>query len=747
MKAEAGDGCVTLSWKASPSSNVLGYRLKRSTAPAAEQQQRVYLEAGGPKLSPWDYVVVEKRFDPFDMKYVNTRVRGVGSKMDAPNWYWTAGNPKNVSFSLEPHAKPIPKEMTDPGETCMRVDAKDGEQSIKQIVFIGTQHGGESIWYGQLEPEKHYRAEVWMRQTGLANNGSVKFSYNPGYPGIEKEFNVTDKWQKFSFTFDGPERPRDPMHFGHTLSFTGQGTLWLDNFRIYRCDKPEDADKPYVPNATVLDELVKSQPTTGQKGVHRTWFLTRDATMSSILSWHSGSQVRPDWNTSVSPTMDMTLPMGLTFDLGTGDSPATRMRPWLVLQHILHSEQDWKNLIEYLAAPYDPKSDTPESKPWAFLRTQQRGVATPWTDEFSSIIIEFGNETWHNGMIEDWIGFSRQNAVWQGGLEYGFFSRYLIETMQSSPYWKSQNLDKKIRFDLGAGYPIKISDDKVTGYGEEAMTTCPQAACLGHANYVGPKWETGQKAFEQQDDPGYQATLLGFLAGPEQDQIKQGQARDILARTHHPYDIVAYEGGPSGYPIPSMGRGTRQQAEIAEFYGKSLAMAVAALDSWMRSYQYGWTEQAFLGYGQGKMWNSHTPLWDEFRPIPGWQALTLRNRFARGDLMQVNEKNLPTIPWDKKEYPAVGAYAMRDGARWSVFVVSRTLTQPVPVTLHLPFRAAGKIALHTLAGDPRDNNIDREKISLESKDLPANSMRDGTLKIEPMPAGNIYLYIFEQTTK
>jgi len=748
LKAEAGDGCVKLTWKPSDSADVLGYRLKRSTAPAAEQQNRVYLEPGAPKLLPWDYVVVESKFDPFDMKYVGSRVRGMGSPMDAPNWYWNSSKPDGVSFSLVPHPQPVPKEMVDPGEACLRVDAREGEQSIKQTVFIGTKHGAESVWYGQLEPGKHYRAEIWMRQEGLGNSGAVKFSYTAGYPDIKTDWNVTDQWQKFTYAFDGPERPGDAMHFGHMLSFTGPGKLWFDNFRIFRCDKPEDADKPYVPNATVLDELIKSQPARGRKGVHRSALLARDTSMSSILSWHANSKVNPDWNTQVGSTMSMTLPMALTFDLATGDSPATRMRPWLIIQHILHSEQDWKNLVEYLAAPYDPKSDTPQSKPWAYLRTQQRdGVLTPWTDEFSNIIIEFGNETWHNGMIPDWIGFNKQNAIWQGGPEYGLFAKYLIENMQSSPYWKSQNLDNKIKFSLGAGYLIVINGDKVKGYGEEAMMTCPQATLLGHANYVGPKWETGQKAFESLDDHGFQATMLGFLAGPEQDQIKQGQARDILERTHHAYDLAAYEGGPSGYPIPTMGRGTAEQAKIAEVYGKSLAMAVASLDCWMRSYQYGWTDQAFSAYAQGKMWASHTVLWDGFRAIPAWQALAMRNQFASGDLMKVEETNLPTIDWEKKKYPAVGAYAMRDGKRWSVFVVSRSVSQSYPVTLNLPFQTAGKITLHTLAGDPRDTNIDESKITIQSKDLPANALKNGKLTINPMPPGCIYLYVFDQTSK
>jgi len=748
LKAEAGDGCIKLTWKPSPSANVLGYRLKRSTVPAAEQQQRVYLEPGAPKLMPWDYVVLEKKFDKFDMKYVNSRIRGVGSPMDEPAWYWLSTKPGGVSFSLVPHPQPVPNEMVDPGETCLRVDAREGEQSIKQIVFIGTKHGGDSIWYGQLEPGKHYQAEIWMCREGLGNDGAVKFSYSPGYPNIATDWKVTDKWQKFTYEFDGPERPGDPMHFGQMLSFTGPGTLWIDNFRIYRCDKPEDADKPYVPNATVLDELIKSQPATGRKGVHRIWFLARDATMSSILSWHANSQVRPDWVTQVKSTLFMTLPMGLMFDLATGDSPATRMRPWLVLQHILHSEQDWKNLVEYLAAPYDPKKDSPKEKPWAYLRTQQRGgVLTPWTDEFSCITIDLGNETWHNGAIEDWLGFSKQNAIWQGGPEYGLFAKYLIENAQSSPYWKSQDLDKKIQFTIGGGYPMAINGDKVNSYGELAMMNCPSGKLLTHANYVGPKWETGQKAYASLDDQGFQAVLLSYLTGTEPDEINWAKGHDILERTHHAYDIVGYEGGPGGYPIPTMGRGTVDEAKIAEVYGKSLAMGVATLDCWLRSYQYGWTDQAFLGYGQGRMFVSHTPLWDGFRAIPSWQALTLRNRFASGDLMRVEENNVPTIAWDKKAYPAIGAYAMRDGKRWSVFVLSRSLNQSMPVTINLPFKSAGKITLHTLAGDPRDTNTDESKITLQSKELPATALRGGKLTIDPMPPGCIYLYVFDQTSK
>lgn len=759
LSAVVGDGCVTIRWKPSPSANVVGYRLKRSVAPAAKQEQRVHLSPDGPKLEPWDYIVLERRFDNFDMKYVNPRVRGIGNPIDSPAWYWN-GEASQVSFSLAPHPQPVPAEMVDPGETCMKVQVAAGEAKISQTVFIGTEHGGESIWYGQLEPGKKYRLEVWLRQEGLVG-GEVAFSYGNGYPDIHSTFQVTGQWQKYTFDFTGPERPKAPWHFGHTFSFTGPGTLWMDNCRIFRVYRAETADRPYVPNLTVFQELMASQPETGPKAAHRIWFLTRDTTMSSILSWNASSRVNIDWRTSVEGTMEMTLPMGLTFDYHTGRDPRSRMRPWLVMQHILHSEADWLHFVEYMAAPYDPKVDSPRSKPWAWRRYQQRGVGTPWTDEFAEILVEFGNETWHNGHFADWLGFNRHGAIWQGGPEYGLFSQYLIDTMKTSPYWKSQGLDRKLRFCLGAGYNGTVdADGKVRGYGEEAMQTCRDATALGHANYVGPKWETGDSSSALFDDHGLQGTLLGFLAGPEESQVKMGQARTALAESHHPYDIVAYEGGPSGYALP--GRDSPDQKLANEKYGKSLAMAVASLDSWMRSYQYGWTYQNFLGYGQGLYWNSHTPLWDGFRPSPGWQALVMRNRFASGDLLAVEEKSVPTIAWDKKTYPLVGAYAMRDGQRWSVFVVSRKLDGrhdghdfgdgATPVTLHLPLKAAKKITLHKLTGDPRESNREKMVIEPQTQEIAPTSLAGGKMTIDArtgglpggLPPGSIFLYVFEQ---
>jgi Putative Ig domain len=763
LQATAGDGCVTVSWKPSASPNVAAYGLMRSTAPLAKQENRVYVVDGGPEIKPYDYVVVERKFDPFDMKYVSPRVRGIGNPMDAPNWYWNV-QPNTIRFSLVPHPKPIPDDMVEPGETCLLAEATaTGEVKMQQTTFIGTEHGKESIWYGQLEPQKNYRLEVWLRQEGLGNKGAVSFSYGTfggtAYPGIKQTFPVTDKWQKFTYDFTGPERPAQDWHFGHMFTFTGPGKLWMDNCRIFRADKPEDLAKPYVPNPTVFNEEMTAEPSDGPKGTQRLVIVSRNETMKSLLSWNANSIVRPDWQTGID-SIQMTVPPALTWCALTGDKPANRVVPWITIQHILHSEEDWQGFVEYLAAPYDPKTDTPQTKPWAYARYQQRGVGTPWTDEFRQIIIEMGNETWHNGVFDDWLGFANRGQVWQGGKAYGMFCRYLIEGIQTSRYWKSQNLDQRIRFALNDGYIRLDVGGKQLTYGEEAMLACPEADILSHANYFGPKWETGDKSSSVFDDEGVQETLLAYQTGNDGDFQKSQAMHDEIAQNGHPYDIAAYESGPSGYALP--GQGSPEQVEVNERYGKSLAMGVAALDGWLGAYAHGWTYQGYFDFGQGGFWNSHTGFYDGFRPCTGWEAMTMRNRFVSGDMMSVEAAKVPTVNRLGKDFPLVGCYAFQDGNKWSVFVLSRKLGGKYrdqdlgdgfsEVTLHLPFKHADKVTLHKLTGDPRDNNIKELKIVPQTADIPAASIdSEGSFSVNPasgggqggLPPGSIFLYVFE----
>lgn len=70
-----------------------------------------------------------------------------------------------------------------------------------------------------------------------------------------------------------------------------------------------------------------------------------------------------------------------------------KVDPWLQIEFHMQPEE-WLALVEYMAASYDPKVDSPTSRrPWALIC---QGQVRPWTDEFVKIFLELGNETWNS---------------------------------------------------------------------------------------------------------------------------------------------------------------------------------------------------------------------------------------------------------------------------------------------------------------------------------------------------------------
>jgi hypothetical protein len=460
----------------------------------------------------------------------------------------------------------------------------------------------------------------------------------------------------------------------------------------------------------------------------------------------------------------VTIPQIMNWAMATGYRADNRIIPYISLSEE-YTEIEWLQLVEYLGVPYDPAADTPESKPWAYLRYQQRGNGTPWTDEFREIVLEFGNETWHNGAGSyGWNGFGRPGWVHMGGREYGLFARYYFaENVAAQPWWTEYNLASKIRFALNANYEAQTES-----YGELAAQQVPMLSTyLGHANYVGPKWETGEEPHQVFDDHGMQETLIAAYTdmygliddvATTRDQLEGGD----LAH----YQVIAYEGGPSGYYVP--GQGTITQTAVSQLYGKSEGMGVAALDVWLYSSLNGYKHQEMFGMGSGDNWTSHTmPNAGGFRRHSGWLALMMRNRYASGTTMlETTFQSIPSYSRESQDVPLMAAYTISDTHSLSLFVLSRKLdgvhddvdfgNGVTPVTIHFPPMTCQSVTRYALTApggspvDPRVNNIDTENIVISSATLNSAFCATGELVIGPdtggveggMPPGTVYLYVF-----
>ena len=740
VTAVAGDGYVHLSWSPSPTAGVVGYRVYRAELPRTQQRQRVYLSKGAPALHHYDYVHIEKRIMRGDPIWAHPRVR-TGTIGET----WDAGAETHTDIRRVAHPGTLPAEFKFPGDSCLQITATVA-QSLEiggpYIFYPDNPASGESEWYSQLEPGKRYRYEAWMRQSGLGNGGQVALSFNQYYEAIAHTFTVDGEWRLCSFEFTAPARPTTGMHSRPVFRITGPGTLWVDNIRLFRADNDADLTATIAPpSPLVFDEQMASQPATGEKGMLRSMsVLLNKASMASNLSLHRDASLTMNWYQSASSASNMTLPVFLSYALRTGSSAADRMKPWLNVSSNTR-EDEWLALIEYLGAPINPNDPADvAAKPWAYLRYQQRGVATPWTDEFARIYIEFANETWHNGAVSDeWFGWSTSGNVHGGAFEFGLAAHYITSYVRDhSASYGALNTAGKLRFVMGSNY---------TDYAETGAAGAPLAHAIGHTSYVGPKWEVGETPLASYDDHGIQATLLGHAADTALGFANYRRQREELAAAGHTMDLLGYEGGPSGYALP--GEDASADAhEYSERYGKSLAMGVAALDAWLAAYEAGFSDQGYLSFGIGDYWSSHTQITQGYRAHAGWLALRLRNRYASGRMIRSEVVQSPDIVWDGATYPLVSSYAFRDGKKLCVFLLSRKLAGvhdgvgygdgSTPVTLVLPATPTGQATLYALTGDPRATNRTAQNVSIQQSTVTLS--RETTVTL---PQGSIYLYVVE----
>ena len=191
------------------------------------------------------------------------------------------------------------------------------------------------------------------------------------------------------------------------------------------------------------------------------------------------------------------------------------------------------------------------------------------------------------------------------------------------------------------------------------------------------------------------------------------------------------ESGPSGFGLRAE---TPEEDRAGEYYGKSTAMATAALESRLDAWSKVWTHQCYLNYGLGRWWNSRTSLLQGFRPSPGWLVHGIINRnLANHDMLKVEVSGSPTL---EASMPAKGkkkaitppavvraetvrAHAFGGDGYYAVAPSNLNLEKDTQIELRLPISSASEIALYTLTGGPRDTNMDDKKVEVvEKKPIP-----------------------------
>lgn len=707
-----------------------------------------------------------------DYAYIKLKSKGIGPETSPPDlrqyhqglrsFFSSAPASDLWQPALVTHPQPLPAEFSQHGETCLQITLPQaGVFSFGQWTYHPYDEG-EGQWYSQLHPGASYRVSVWLRQEGLAGEGKARFIFNGPYSSVNQTdyWTVTGEWQHFTYDFIAPSYPTTGMHIAHKLEFTGPGQIWIDNFVLYQNDEPHEF-RPFTPHRISFQEMMSSAPATGRKPAMRFYGpIFHDSSIEAMFTDYGNASYNVTWNAGVARAPLMTIAQSMYWAYRSGDSPENRLVPFLTCNEE-YTEEEWQALVEFLGVPYDPLVDTPVTKPYAYQRYRYRNNnGTPWTEEFREILVEYGNETWHNGAGGyGWHGWGRPGYVHQGGVEYGLFARYMFnEHVMQMPAWTQHNLGDKIKFVLGGNYQATTSS-----YAEAAAQQGADIDYVGHANYVGPKWETNDPGTSVFDDHGVQMTLLGLHTSMKPLIEDVAALRDQLnSSTTTDYQVVAYEGGPSGYWT------NRDIPDIDELYGKSVAMGLAALDAWLYSSQHGYGHQAYLGFSSGKWWSSHTlPEAGGFRAHPGWLALKMRNRFISGShMLETIHNSQPTINAEGEDIPLVSSYVIRGEHCYGIFLLSRKLDGNhdgidfgealTPVTLHLPFSEVSSITRYRLespdgsAVNPRSNNRADLQVVIGSKEIDianfsANYVIDQHSggEVGGLPPGSVNLFVFQ----
>jgi len=695
--------------------------LRRATVTNdAVHEHRVYLDTPGPAVQAGDYYFLEfLATDP------------PRDRLDPRMLAAAGGDPwRPVGGAVWPFGLPVESDRDDTtmapevgGRSSVRLTSPGShEVTLRQARFSSPERYG--AFYPQLIEGRRYRMEVWLRQTGIPD-GSARVFLTQHYQSVSNRFEVGAEWRKHEFTFVAPPTPPRTEGISEVcLGFTGPGTLWADNLFLYEDDDLNPATYPvFSPDSEAEAAMASFQP-----GPIRLWAGQANTTWgTSLESLTATEPVRPvAWHTDqgkVPAEFAFPLPVALPLVQRTGGTP------WIIISPAF-DESEWLGLIEYLAAPFDPSVDSVAEKPWASLRHRQ-GRTEPWTGAFDRVRIEFGNEAWNNSF----------QFIFPTGDLMGQFANHFFEVARSSPWFPA--VADRIDFIVN-GWILQTG---AGGYGHAAVQRTPNARFSDITAYLSG-WELGSNFGSNVTDVAFQDMLL-FPAGWLRHFVDQHAAtRDALA-VGRDYRLAVYEGGP-GYPLPGPGS---EFHPVAETYGKSLAGATATLDAFLYNSSRRIDPQAFFGLAPGPNWTSHTNTGSSWRAHAVWQALELRNRHARGDMLNVAILRAPTVDIPAVDFggnavpafpntPLLAAYAFRDGERYSVFLLSRSLTGHIPVTLHLPFTNATQVTLHFLTGDPRTNNISGPTLGVSRTILP--DFQPGT----PfnLPPGSVALLVFENAS-
>ncbi|MFQ5595391.1 MAG: hypothetical protein ACE5HA_14685 [Anaerolineae bacterium] len=644
-----------------------------------------YLDSAGVAPEQWDAVMVRKELPG---------VAASGAAYSADPTTVRPGSPGTQSLHL-----------VNPGNTWeaaynfyMDSSWRDGDRDSGKLFII----------------QGNWHLEFWAKGKNDGDQLRVRFFREGEADFINETIPLTTDWQKIErnvFIPAGmdPVRSYTDQEYHPILGFVfyivgAEDEAWVDDVALYRADDTN----PTAFTDTFVNRLKELQP-----GILRDWDNHQfgNALDNELATpWaRKTTGYRPDQRVAGGYPYSLHEFLELCQEIGA--------EPWHVIPPA-SPPADLVNLIEYLAGPADG------SHPYADRRAAL-GQATPWTEIFPVIHLEFGNELWGSaGPGDPYFGASLMNGTRLGQIAHDRFA-----ILESSPYYDPA------RFNLiiggQAGFPGRQAEIENNSSKHEAIALAP------YFQFSPDQYSTDEELFYPVFAQPFDNVISGIMRQSKDfmDGVGQGTGLAIYELNFHT------TGG--NMPIDIRNDLVTGMGGIALPLHMLVYLRELGVKNQVAYGTHGFATNFMMGSGEYvRLFGMVRDLEATGRKRPTWLGVELTNKAVQGDMLTTVQGGA-NPSWHQMpingvlneiDVPFVHSFAFRAGNSYSVILFNLSLDQPQRVRLDLPAPPQGIVLSPSInsgqapskgqatryelaSASIHDDNEDAENVSIQTTNL------------------------------
>jgi hypothetical protein len=537
--------------------------------------------------------------------------------------------------------------------------------------------------------------EFWARGANEGDSLRARFFREGEADFIDETITLTTHWQKYEFDTFVPAGtdslgPYTPDEYHPILGFTfvlpeAGGEAWVDDVALYSTDHTN----PTVFTDAYVNRLKELRP-----GILRNWSNQFGSTLDVQLAepWARRTQgYRPHERIPGSYSYSLHEFLELCQEVGA--------EPWYVIPPTF-SLEDMDNLVEYLAAPADG------AHPYADYRAAL-GQTAPWTEIFSTVHLEFGNELW--GAASGGDPFMGASLL--GGTRLGQIAHDRFAILKSNAYYDPNHFNLIIGGQ--AGFPGRQGEIDSNSSNHDSIALAPYFGELD-------VYTTTEEIF------------YPLLARPV-DDVSSGrvrQSQDQVDGVGQGTELAIYE---LNFHTTSGDAPLDIRNDFVTGQGGALALPLHMLLYLRELGVKNQTAFSSLQYAFRMDNGEYVRLWGMLRDLeatgrkrPTWLGLELANKAIQGDMITTVQTGA-NPGWQQAPINGVStttdvsyvqSFAFRNGPSYSAILFNLSLTDTLPVEISVPFEYNTQPIRYQIApASIHDDNEDAENVVIESSQL------------------------------